>query len=83
VPLALASLGLGSRRPLLGLFKSSSAAFAIEMGEHEAQKERGAKSRNVNEVSVHGAGRRQTLTAFRRLTCPTNPIQPTQPAAPS
>jgi hypothetical protein len=27
-----------SRRPLLGLFKSSSAAFEIEMGEHEAPK---------------------------------------------
>jgi hypothetical protein len=38
VPLALTSFGLGSRRPLLGLFKSSSAAFDIEMGEHEAQK---------------------------------------------
>jgi len=35
---ALASLGLGSCRPLDGLFKSSSAAFQIEMGEVEAQK---------------------------------------------
>jgi hypothetical protein len=32
VPLGLTSFGLGSRRPLLGLFKSSSAAFEIEMG---------------------------------------------------
>jgi hypothetical protein len=38
VPLALASLVLGSRRPLVGFFKSSSAAFQIEMGEVEAQK---------------------------------------------
>jgi hypothetical protein len=38
VPLALASLGLGSCRPLVGLFKSSSTAFQIEMGEVEAQK---------------------------------------------
>ena len=38
VPLGLTSFGLGSRCPLLGHFKSSSAAFEIEMGEHEAQK---------------------------------------------
>jgi len=34
----LASLGLGSCRPLDSLFKSSSAAFQIEVGETEAQK---------------------------------------------
>jgi hypothetical protein len=32
------SLALGSRRPLVGLFKSSSAAFQIGAGEAEAQK---------------------------------------------
>ena len=32
--------GLGSRSPLVGLFKSSSAAFQIKMGEVEAQKSR-------------------------------------------
>jgi hypothetical protein len=38
VPLVLPSIGLGSRRPLVGIFKSRSAAFQIEMGKVEAQK---------------------------------------------
>jgi hypothetical protein len=62
VPLGLTSFDLGSRRPLLGLSKLSSVAFEIEMGEYEARKTC-AMSRNVNEVSIHGAGSGAVPTA--------------------
>jgi hypothetical protein len=45
VPVALASLGLGPRAPLVGFFKSSSARFQNQDRQIEAQKKRGAKSR--------------------------------------
>jgi hypothetical protein len=66
VHLALTSLGLGSCWPLVRFFKSSSAAFQIEMGKVEAQKKRGSRFD------------RQSITA---PTPPTQPTQPAGPAS--
>jgi hypothetical protein len=49
VPLALASLVLGSRRPLHGLVKFSSEKFRIWDGKYEAHFERG--SRLIDQLS--------------------------------
>ena len=51
----------GPAGPLVGLFKSSSAAFQIEMGQVEARQERGAKID------------RATVTSPMRPTPPTGP----------
>jgi hypothetical protein len=53
-PLDLASLVSGPAGPLVGLFKSSSVAFQIGMGEYEAQKI-ATRSRGVYSLTLSRA----------------------------